>query len=147
MPYVVRAFPSGPAADSPADIALACRDDCRAQDLGRVAAPLPGILESAVCASPRYGLAPPLRNRGDHMHAELSASGYLLMSGLGSMKGIERSPVDAVAGVLGELLQERALGTAVAFAEWMGGVDLGQVVGQGPLVGVERKRVVSLRPS
>ena len=39
-------------------------------------------------------------------------------------------PVENVAGVAGELLEEGALGPAVAFAERVDGVDLAEVVGQ-----------------
>jgi hypothetical protein len=39
-------------------------------------------------------------------------------------------PVEQVAGVAGELLEEGALGPAVAFAERVDGVDLAEVAGQ-----------------
>jgi hypothetical protein len=44
--------------------------------------------------------------------------------------GLQVLPVEDEAGVAGELLEEGALGTVVALAERMDGVDLTEVVGQ-----------------
>jgi hypothetical protein len=44
--------------------------------------------------------------------------------------GVQVLPVEDEAGVAGELSEEGALGTAVALAERVDGVDLTQVVGQ-----------------
>lgn len=40
--------------------------------------------------------------------------------------GVHADPVDVVPGVVGELGEEGALGTAVAFAERVEGVDVGE---------------------
>jgi hypothetical protein len=44
--------------------------------------------------------------------------------------GVEVLPVENEAGFACELLKERPLGSAVAFTEWVDGVDLAEVVGQ-----------------
>jgi hypothetical protein len=44
--------------------------------------------------------------------------------------GVHRRPADAVAGVAGELGEECALGAAVAFAEGVQGVHVGQERGE-----------------
>ena len=50
--------------------------------------------------------------------------------GLDVPSGAEMLPVDPVPGVDGELADERSLGATVALPERVGGVDLGEVVGQ-----------------
>src|ERR1700677_1079628 len=44
--------------------------------------------------------------------------------------GVEVLPAEGEAGITGKLLEERALGPAVALAERVDGVDLTEVVGQ-----------------
>jgi hypothetical protein len=44
--------------------------------------------------------------------------------------GVKVLPVENEARIAGELVKERALGPAVALAEWVDGVDLTKVVGE-----------------
>jgi hypothetical protein len=54
---------------------------------------------------------------GEHRPQGLTVAAVRGAGGVDVLLRVECSPVDAVAGVLGELLDERALGAAVAFAE------------------------------